>query len=54
MVKNQLIPLPPLAEQKRIVVKIGQLMELCNVLGQQIKDSTKKQAAILDAVLARL
>lgn len=47
-------PCPPLAEQKRIVAKIDQLMELCNSLGQQIKDSTTKQTAILDAVLARL
>ena len=54
MVKNQLIPLPPLNEQKRIVTKIDQLMKLCNTLGQQIKDSTEKQTAILDAVLARL
>jgi type I restriction enzyme S subunit len=48
------VPIPPLAEQKRIVAKIDQLMELCNNLGQQIKDSTEKQTAILDAVLARL
>ena len=49
-----ILPLPPLAEQKRIVTKIDQLMELCIVLGQQIKDATAKQTAILDAVLAGL
>jgi type I restriction enzyme S subunit len=53
-IKGFFVPLPPLAEQKRIVAKIDQLMELCNVLGQQIKDSTNKQTAILDSVLARL
>ena len=46
------IPLPPLAEQKRIVAKIEQLMTLCNTLEQQIKDATDKQAGILNAVMA--
>ncbi len=52
--RNYLFPLPPLAEQKRIVAKIDQFMELCNTLAQQIKDATEKQTAILDSVLARL
>jgi type I restriction enzyme, S subunit len=47
-------PLPPFAEQKRIVAKIDQLMSLCNNLQQEIKNSTSKQTAILDAVLAKL
>ena len=47
-------PLPPLAEQKRIVAKVEQLMELCNFLEQQLQDSTRKQTAILDAVLATM
>ena len=46
-------PIPPLAEQKRIVAKIDQLMELCNSLKQQIKDSTDKQTAVLNAVLVK-
>jgi type I restriction enzyme S subunit len=49
-----LIPLPPLAEQRRIVVKIDQLMTLCNSLVQQINASTDKQTAILDAVLSKI
>ncbi|KJS18374.1 MAG: hypothetical protein VR69_00645 [Peptococcaceae bacterium BRH_c4b] len=51
---NKLVPLPPLAEQKRIVAKINQLMELCNSLEQQLKYSTEKQTAILNAVLAKV
>lgn len=51
---NSPFPLPPLNEQKRIVEKVNQLMELCNSLEQQIKDSTDKQSAIFDAVLAKL
>lgn len=47
-------PLPPLAEQKRIVAKLDQLMELCNALEQQIKNSVNKQTALLNAVLAKI
>lgn len=49
--KNILIPLPPLAEQKRIVAKIDEIMGLCNNLQQQIIDSTKKKTAILNSVM---
>ncbi len=47
-------PVPPLCEQKRIVKRIDQFMELCNSLEQQIKDSTGKKSEILEAVLARV
>jgi len=47
-------PLPPIAEQKRIVAKIDQLMSLCNSLVQQVNSSTDKQTAILNAVLAKI
>ena len=49
-----IFPIPPLAEQKRIVAKVDQLMELCNSLEQQLQDSTRKQTAILGAVLATM
>jgi restriction endonuclease S subunit len=48
------VPLPPIAEQKRIVAKIDQLMSLCITLVQQVNSSTDKQTAILDAVLAKI
>lgn len=47
-------PLPPLAEQRRIVSKIDHLMSLCNTLVHQINNSTDKQTAILDAVLSKI
>jgi len=47
-------PLPPLAEQKRIVAKIDELMELCDRLEQQIDQATAKQTALFDAVLAKV
>ncbi len=45
-------PLPPLAEQKRIVAKVNELMALCEKLEQGIDEATKKQSAVLEAVLA--
>lgn len=48
------ISLPPLNEQKRIVKKIDQLMELCNSLELQLKESTNRQTSILNAVLMEL
>ena len=51
---NLFILLPPLAEQKRIVAKIDQLMELCDTLDKQITSATAKQTAIFNAVLAKI
>ena len=52
--RNALIPLPPLAEQHRIVAKINQLMALCDHLDQQIDAATGKQSALLSAVMAQV
>lgn len=52
--KDFYIPLPPLAEQKRIVTKIDQLLQLCNTLERQINNLTNKQVAIFNAVLAKV
>ena len=46
------VPLPPLAEQHRIVAKIDQLMVLCDQLEQQIDGTVCKQSALLNAVMA--
>lgn len=53
-IKNMVVPLPPINEQRRIVEKVNHLIELCNSLEQQIKDSTNTQSLIFDAVLAKL
>jgi type I restriction enzyme S subunit len=53
-IKGFFVPLPPLAEQRRIVAKIDQLTSLCNKLEQDLKNSTDKQTAILNAVLAKI
>ena len=48
------VPVPPLAEQHRIVARIDQLMALCNTLDQQIDAATGKQSELLNAVMAQV
>jgi type I restriction enzyme, S subunit len=48
------IPLPPLAEQRRIIVKVDQLMDLCNYLDQQIDAATSKRTGLLNALIAQV
>lgn len=48
------VPIPPLAEQKRIVAKIDELMVLCDKLESQIDQATQKQTALFNAVLAQV
>lgn len=49
-----LFPLPPLAEQRRIVAKIDQLMALCNNLEKQIDAANSKQTSLLNAVMTKI
>jgi type I restriction enzyme, S subunit len=46
-----LIPLPPLNEQRRIVAKVDELMQLCDDLEAQVKDGETYAGLLLDAVL---
>lgn len=48
---NILFPLPPLAEQKRIVEKLDQLMKYCDELEASIKESKKYNEQLLQQVL---
>lgn len=48
------IPIPPLAEQHRIVAKIDQLMALCDEVEKQIDATTYKQSTLLNAVMAQV
>jgi type I restriction enzyme S subunit len=48
------IPLPPLAEQHRIVKRVDQLMALCDELKNQTQAATDKQSALLNALMASI
>ncbi len=45
------IPLPPLAEQKRIVAKVEALLSLCDALSAQVVQAQEIRARLLRAVL---
>jgi type I restriction enzyme S subunit len=45
------IPLPPLAEQHRIVAKVDELMALCDQLEQQLSQAEQGRRGLLEAVL---
>lgn len=48
---NAPIPLPPLAEQHRIVAKVDELMPLCDQLEQQLSQAEHGSRGLLEAVL---
>lgn len=50
-IRSFLIPLPPLNEQKRIVQKLGELMQTCDALEASIKESAVQNEKLLQQVL---
>jgi len=46
------VPLPPLAEQHRIVAKVDELMGLCDRLEASLNATTATRRRLLDAILA--
>jgi type I restriction enzyme S subunit len=46
------IPIPPLAEQHRIVVKVNELMALCDALEASLAAATTARTRLLEATLA--
>jgi type I restriction enzyme S subunit len=49
--ENLLFPMPPIAEQNRIVQKLDELMQYCNVLEANIKQSVAQNEKLLQQVL---
>jgi type I restriction enzyme S subunit len=53
-ISNLAVPLPPLAEQKRIVAKVDELMTLCDQLEAQLTTTQTLNTALMDALLHHL
>ena len=50
-VSTTVIPLPPLAEQHRIVAKVDELMALCDALKTNLQNAQTTQLALADALV---
>ena len=46
-----LIPIPPLAEQHRIVAKVDELMTICDQLKEKLQQSQETQIQLTDALV---
>jgi type I restriction enzyme S subunit len=51
---NLPVPLPPIAEQHRIIAKVDELMALCDTLEAQTEDSLKAHQTLVETCLATL
>jgi type I restriction enzyme S subunit len=50
--KNMLIPLPPLSEQRRIVTKVDEMMSLCDRLEASLTTGEETRRRLLDALMS--
>jgi type I restriction enzyme S subunit len=52
--KSLPIPIPPIQEQHRIVVKINRLMNMCNALEEKIDAAANQQTALLSSLIVKM
>jgi type I restriction enzyme, S subunit len=52
--RNFLAPLPPLAEQRRIVAKVDALMALCDWVEASLTGTAATRRRLLEALLAKV
>lgn len=53
VISHWVLPVPPLAEQHRIVSKVDELMAICDQLKQKLKQSQETQVKLTDALIER-
>ncbi len=53
LIRSALTPLPPLAEQHRIVAKVDELMALCDTLKARLAEARTTQIHLADAIVER-
>ena len=51
--RNTMCPLPPLAEQQRIVAKVDELMAICDQLKDKLQQSQETQVKLTNALIER-
>ena len=49
--KSLPVPIPPLAEQRRIIAKLNELMAICKELERNVNIATSTRRAFLEATL---
>jgi type I restriction enzyme S subunit len=50
-IRTLLIPLPPLAEQRRILARVDDLMDVCDQLEARLSSAQKERRRLLEAIL---
>ena len=53
-IRGIVVPLPPLAEQRRIVAKVDQFMTLCDDLESKLRQSQTDGAKLMEAVVHKI
>ena len=51
VIEKWLVPIPHLAEQKRIVTKVEELMGICDQLKQQLQQSQQTKVKLTDVLV---